>query len=206
MNSFNDIESLLEKYWEGDTSLEEERRLKTYFAQGDVDDRHQKYAPLFSAIRQEQAVQLTKSKATPVRPMMYDTRVWLAAASVVLVLIASWWIISGHETNTLAGGGTKETLPERDTQIVMPPQVIQTEQPVYAQTATPVEKPKPIRKKGGRSNQAEAQIDPEAELAMEEIKAALALLSSKIGKGRKEAAKGAEHLETMDKIFKKTAG
>ena len=43
-------------------------------------------------------------------------------------------------------------------------------------------------------------------MAMEEIKAALALISSKIGKGRREAAKGAEHLDAVDKIFKKSAG
>ncbi len=38
---------------------------------------------------------------------------------------------------------------------------------------------------------------------MAEIKAALALVSSKIGKGRREAAKGAIYLENVDKIFKK---
>ena len=41
---------------------------------------------------------------------------------------------------------------------------------------------------------------------MEEIKAALALVSSKIRKGRQEAAKGAIHLESVDRIFKKKVG
>jgi hypothetical protein len=40
-------------------------------------------------------------------------------------------------------------------------------------------------------------------MAMEEIKAALALVSSKIRKGRQEAAKGAVHLETVDIMLKK---
>jgi len=38
---------------------------------------------------------------------------------------------------------------------------------------------------------------------MAEIKAALALVSSKLKKGRQEAAKGASHLDNVDKIFKK---
>ena len=35
------IAELLDRYWEGETSLDEERQLKAYFASGDVDERFQ---------------------------------------------------------------------------------------------------------------------------------------------------------------------
>jgi hypothetical protein len=50
------------------------------------------------------------------------------------------------------------------------------------------------------------ELNAEEEAAMAEIKAALALVSSKIRKGRQEAAKGAVHLESVDRIFKKKEG
>jgi nitroimidazol reductase NimA-like FMN-containing flavoprotein (pyridoxamine 5'-phosphate oxidase superfamily) len=43
----------------------------------------------------------------------------------------------------------------------------------------------------------------EAEKAYAEVKAALALVSSKLNKGRTEAAKNLNHLESLDKVFKK---
>jgi hypothetical protein len=48
-----------------------------------------------------------------------------------------------------------------------------------------------------------SQIDPETEEAMEEIKAAFQLISAKINKGRKEAAKGLKEIEHMEKGIEK---
>ena len=42
-----DIDALLEKYFEAESSLEEERWLQTYFSKGNVADRHQAYTHLF---------------------------------------------------------------------------------------------------------------------------------------------------------------
>ena len=41
------IDQLLEKYWEGETSLQEEQDIKAYFAAGDVLPEHAEMAPLF---------------------------------------------------------------------------------------------------------------------------------------------------------------
>ncbi|MBK8428400.1 MAG: hypothetical protein IPL27_21650 [Lewinellaceae bacterium] len=86
------IEALLEKYWEGDTTLEEERLLKTYFASSEVADSLRQYAPLFQVFREEQSVQFSKkATATVIKPVQYNWKPWAVAASVALLMSAGWW-------------------------------------------------------------------------------------------------------------------
>lgn len=47
------IQQLLERYWNAETSLEEERILKTFFSQDNVPDDLKKYKPLFAYEQQE---------------------------------------------------------------------------------------------------------------------------------------------------------
>lgn len=42
------MDQLLKKYWDAESSLEEERIISDYFAGGNVDPSHVQYAPLFS--------------------------------------------------------------------------------------------------------------------------------------------------------------
>ena len=42
------IKQLLEKYWAGDTSVEEERTIKTFFSGDSISEEFRKYQPLFS--------------------------------------------------------------------------------------------------------------------------------------------------------------
>ena len=44
---FNNINNLLEKYFEGETSIAEEKKLKAYFNSYEVKEEHIEYAPLF---------------------------------------------------------------------------------------------------------------------------------------------------------------
>jgi hypothetical protein len=55
------VEALLEKYWNGDTSLEEEAQLRAFFAQGDVPASLQSAASLFRYFQQEQQKKLAPS-------------------------------------------------------------------------------------------------------------------------------------------------
>jgi cytoskeletal protein RodZ len=196
MHNFNDIHALLEKYWEGETTLEEERALKAYFAEGAPDERLRPYAPLFQALREEQAVQLAKSKVVPLRPQAYNWQRWAAAASVALLLGAGWWMFSKEPAAALA---TDEKQEVKTTQPIEK-QLVESEKLASAAEVSPKAAQPPSKKKSARPR---PKLNPEEEAAMAEIKAALALVSSKIGKGRREAAKGATHLESMDKIFKK---
>lgn len=45
--AYNNIEALLEKYWEGETSLAEEQTLRDYFNSGNVDPKFAEVAPMF---------------------------------------------------------------------------------------------------------------------------------------------------------------
>ena len=47
------IEQLLERYWQGETSLQEEDILRSFFSQPDIPDNLRKYQPLFLLEKEE---------------------------------------------------------------------------------------------------------------------------------------------------------
>lgn len=192
------IEALLEKYWEGDTTLEEERLLKTYFASNEVAENLRQYAPLFQVFREEQAVQFSRqTAAADIKPVQYNWKPWAVAASLALLLSAGWWwSVQPDPKNEYAA----ETF-QNPVQTTQEKEVTPAENPSLIVQADPV--PVVTRKKKSYGKQPATQLNDEEEQAMAEIKAALALVSSKLKKGRQEAAKGASHLDNVDKIFKK---
>ncbi len=202
MKNFSDIQALLDRYWEGETTLEEERALKAYFNAGQVDERLRTVAPLFQVLQQEQLVQFTQpSKVVPLKPAIYSWKSMAAAASVALLLSAGAWWWAGRE-NTVQERIVHQTTPQPVVEQKKPAEpsvAVENDQPADAY------KPHLLAKKTfkKRKKAIAVQPDPETEQAMEEIKAALALVSSKIRKGKQEAAKGAIHLETVDRVFKK---
>lgn len=58
MNS-EKIDRLLEKYWNCETSVQEEKELQAFFSGGDLPEELRQYIPLFSYIRDEQSVTLS---------------------------------------------------------------------------------------------------------------------------------------------------
>lgn len=205
MKDFNDIQTLLDRYWEGETTLEEERELKAYFASGHVDEQFQTIAPLFQAFREEQNVRYGKTPVVALRPAMFSWQRMAAAASVALALSAGlWWQL--HDVAPVQQPIAQETpaisspAPQAETPPALVPQIAQT--PVTKESPGAIKKSNPKRKKTSDT----PTLDPETEQAMEEIIAALALVSSKIKKGKQEAAKGTIHLDNVDKVFKKKEG
>lgn len=158
--NYEQIAALLEKYWEGETSLEEDRRLKGYFASGAVDERLQPVAPLFQMLRHDQAQQYTGPARKPRLLTFSSWRSWAVAASVVGLLLMGWlcWEIPVRPADPAAGLPT-----------------------------------------AGPGFQNDTYEDPEKAAA--EIKAALALVSSKLNKGKKAAAKGLKKMEKVDKYM-----
>lgn len=200
MNNFHDIETLLEKYWEGETSIDEERALKAYFNSGNVAEPFQKFMPLFSALRDEQAVQLNHRKKTRrVAPLMLQWQTWAAAASVALLIFAGWKMLSKPDAPAWATGDKPPAYLPDTSHKNLTNNVLPATPPPTRAVAAAVPKPK---KSTAPRQEINTQPTPEEQAAMDEIKAALALISSKIGKGRSEAAKGAIHLETIDRVFK----
>lgn len=83
------IENLLEKYFEAETSIAEEKELKDYFASSDVAQHLEQYKPIFGYSVQAKQEQF---KATiPLIPKGRDIKrkrvVWLSVAASVVVLL-----------------------------------------------------------------------------------------------------------------------
>lgn len=203
MKNFSDIQTLLDRYWEGETTLDEERALKAYFNSNHIDERLRAVAPLFQVLRAEQTVQYThKTKVIPLKPAVYSwQKIAVAASAAILLSAGVWWWASSenHISEQIA-----QQPPVQQAQPFI--QEKPAEQPEVADNnVADASKPQEIKKDPikKRKKPQTVQPDPETELAMEEIKAALALVSSKIRRGKQEASKGAIHLETVDKVFKK---
>lgn len=81
----SEIDKILERYFEGETSLQEEETLRSYFTQADVEDRHKMYIPLFSYLVEERntanvVIEKPKRKRIP----LY---VWAGVAASILLCI-----------------------------------------------------------------------------------------------------------------------
>jgi ABC-type nickel/cobalt efflux system permease component RcnA len=201
------IKELLERYWDGDTTLEEERQIKAYFAGTSIDTRLQSVAPMFGAIQAEQAVR-TSGKAlqlgaAPTMQVSYK-KWWLAAASVALMISGSIWWYSQTVNETQMAVAPISIEPEIS---VSTPKTAETA--IVNNTVTPVKPTITNRKRIVKpqlvAQQAPAIIvnaAPEAEdtyktpeEALEEVRAALALVSKKMKKGQEEAFKYLEEVK-----------
>lgn len=200
--NYAQIAALLDKYWEGETSIAEEQQLKQYFQAGNIDPRLQAFAALFKAIAIEKALAFQGNVPMQVRSRNLTWRNWTAAASVALILTAGgWWILHKPVEN--------QNLVVVPTPTETPVTRINTLPDTNTMKPVPGLKRKPgihKRLKAALAHQ-ETPLTPkeraEAEKAYAEVKAALALVSSKLNKGRTEAAKNLNHLESLDKVFKK---
>ncbi|WP_348810712.1 hypothetical protein [Flavobacterium maritimum] len=99
---YNKIEILLEKYFQGETSIAEEKELTNYFSSSDVAQHLEQYKPLFGYFS------LAKGqKGTQEIPQFPTTRakkrsfVWLSVAASVVVLlgIGTYVYINSTVTN-----------------------------------------------------------------------------------------------------------
>lgn len=197
---YEEIQEILDRYWEGDTTLEEERRIKTYFNSVGIDERLLPVAPMFQALHEEQALQLsTKAKIAPMRPQMYQ---WAIAASIALLLTAGWWMFREENTEAPLAVQNLPALvkPIEERVVEIPQKSLAVEEKIFPKTILPKKK-----SQAKRANPT-PEIDPETARAMAEIKAALALVSSKLDKGRNEAIKGATFLDAMEKVPRRKAG
>ncbi len=96
-----EVRKLLDKYWEGETSLEEEAKLRSYFSEEDVADEFLPFQAMFtffsnaSSMRMEAEIpqpaikQLSEDRpATKIRSLGW----WRAAAAAVVLAIGLFFI------------------------------------------------------------------------------------------------------------------
>jgi hypothetical protein len=91
------IEQLLESYWQGETTLQEENILRSFFCQPDITENHQKYRPLFTCEQEEslgddfdtrilEMIGEEEPKAKTITLMSRLTPLFKAAAIVAIIL------------------------------------------------------------------------------------------------------------------------
>lgn len=86
----NNIDNILNNYFEGTTSSEEEKTLKNYFRSENILPQHDMYKPLFAAFDEEKQIAAPvfeipatdKNKKAPL-----SRKLWIATASVAAVIL-----------------------------------------------------------------------------------------------------------------------
>ena len=90
---FNKIEDILEKYFQGETSIAEEKELKDYFSSPNVAQHLEQYKPMFGYFSQ-----VKEQKSTQEIPLKTKKRnvAWLsiAASAVVLLGVGTYFYVS----------------------------------------------------------------------------------------------------------------
>jgi hypothetical protein len=97
----NKIENILEKYFQGETTIAEENELKEYFSSPDVAQHLEQYKPLFGYFSQ-----VKEQKSTQEIPLQTKKRnvAWLsiAASFVVLLGIGTYFFVSEKNETSVA--------------------------------------------------------------------------------------------------------
>ena len=89
------IEALLEKYFEGETSIAEEKQLKAYFGAPGVAQHLMQYGPLFGYFEQQQQTQHF-DKAIPLKPRKHYVA-WLSVAASVVAMLGMFMYLNTTE-------------------------------------------------------------------------------------------------------------
>ncbi|MCZ8230500.1 hypothetical protein [Flavobacterium sp.] len=96
------IEELLEKYFQGETSIAEEKELTNYFSSSNVAQHLEQYQPLFGyfslakeRMNPKEVTEWPTQKETTSKPVW-----WSLAASVVILLGIGMYVYSTNETKT----------------------------------------------------------------------------------------------------------
>jgi len=103
------IKSILDKYFEGESSIDEETELKTYFSGTEVAEELKPYTPLFEYYEYESSKEVSRAfdlklqkklqpaENQPVVRRMYP-QMMRAAAAIALAIGAFWFINSGDNS------------------------------------------------------------------------------------------------------------
>lgn len=87
------IEKLLEKYLNAETSVSEEKELKNYFSSGNVAPHLQEYEALFGYFNQSKNERFTKTIQLKSRKLNWK---WLSVAASVVLLVS---VYTGYKQN-----------------------------------------------------------------------------------------------------------
>ena len=95
MNQQDDIQQLVNRFFEGDTTLAEEHRLYEYFRTHEVSE---EWKPLRQMFLDMEVVSIPKTKAT-VKPLRHWHQSLMAAAAIFIgVIVVSIWFVRRQNT------------------------------------------------------------------------------------------------------------
>lgn len=99
----NTIKEILDKYWEGETSLKEEKLLKTYFNSNQVAKELESFRPLFVYYKEQKSKTATESfeglKRKPIVHRLLPTWVMVAASILILLVAGTFCYVNQTASN-----------------------------------------------------------------------------------------------------------
>ena len=96
-----DINNLLNKYWNAETTIQEEVTLKEYFSSNAVSEEHKEFAPLFKSFALESSISAPElTWNTPVitkeAKVFSISKSWRAFAAVMVIALAAVFLIKAN--------------------------------------------------------------------------------------------------------------
>jgi hypothetical protein len=83
------MNDILERYWQGESTLDEERFLRTYFRGDEIDPDHEPYRDLFLFFDREASIRYKAPEKKSVPEKIAGHRVWWRIAASVVVIVAA---------------------------------------------------------------------------------------------------------------------
>jgi len=109
-----DIDKLLEKYWEGETTIEEERIIKKHFASENLDKDNGQV--LFSFFEQEKHIkykgEISQPKKTKVVKMNFLRKIAVAAS--ILIIVSIGFIVANKSLTDSSNHFVKNEIKDED--------------------------------------------------------------------------------------------
>ncbi|MEZ4793022.1 MAG: hypothetical protein R2783_06065 [Gelidibacter sp.] len=109
MVSDNNIEKLLERYDNGETTLQEEQQLRVYFAQNDVAPHLEPYRVMFQYFANTRQEQFTKEVSVKSKKRSYIYQ-WISIAAIIVAMFGIFTQFSGNQKKTLDDLNPEELL------------------------------------------------------------------------------------------------
>ena len=104
----SNIEQLIAKYENGETTLQEEQQLKDYFSQETVAPHLEMYQPMFQYFLQTQRERFTKD--VPLKPKKtINLYRWISVAAIAIFMLGIY-IVVGNQSKTLDSLSPEEQL------------------------------------------------------------------------------------------------
>ncbi|MBJ7881785.1 hypothetical protein [Gelidibacter salicanalis] len=94
--ALHNIEQLLEKYDNAETTLAEEAQLKVYFAQEDIPQHLESYKLLFQYVSDTRQEQFTK--ALPLQPKRKKLYQWISVAAIAILMLGAYFQMNQKTT------------------------------------------------------------------------------------------------------------